>query len=104
LTAIYGYFEQALRRPRTRVDGSNIASFKVECSSSRIEAAEYSCVTCVTLIGLCEHVREWVMGRSLTEVSELSPRKLLSLHPEIPESHHHRAQDAICALRASLPL
>lgn len=106
---MYDYFQAALRRrpaepsgePGPVVHGAdgNLASFRLTARDGRVVAAAYRATTCVTLVALCEHIRELAIGRSLDELGRMTAADLRSLHPEIPASRADRADLAIRALR-----
>ncbi len=109
---IYDYFQRACRKPDAgapagpvnviRADDGNCAGFQLELNEERIAGARYKCTTCVTLVALCEHLSELVVGMRADEAAEIRPELLLRLHPEMPEAKRDRAGLAVRALRAAL--
>jgi hypothetical protein len=109
---IYDYFQRACFRAlesprgdpgRTIYDrDGNSAVFWIETARLRVASVQYKCTTCVTLLALCEHLCEILVGKHLSEVEQYTPEDLLSLHPEIPLERQNRADLAIDALRSAV--
>jgi len=68
----------------------------------RIEAVDYRCTTCMTLVAMCEHVAEALCGATVDEALKLSAGDLLHWHPEVPPVRHSRANLAIAAAQLAL--
>ena len=108
---VYHYFQQAYRRqlqpllsPLRLISEDGLqAAFAIRlCDAGRIERVEYRCTTCMTLVALCEHVAEQLLGATLEEARALDAGQLLKQHPEIPPSRRSRAHLALNAARAAL--
>jgi hypothetical protein len=109
---IHEYFTDAFRRaadrkpPAGAVPVSNHeglrASFHLDRRDGRIDRVQYHCSTCVTLLGLCEHLSHVVLGMEPSAARSLTPEDLLQWHPEIPPERRDRAGLAIAALRSGL--
>ena len=109
---IYDYFQRACHRPLESPRGAagqavydadgNSAVISLEVARSRVASVQYKCTTCVTLLGLCEHICEILVGKPLSEVSQFSAQDLLSLHSEIPPERHSRADLVIEALQSAV--
>ena len=114
---VHDYFQRSCQRgmePLTGLPGEqcsdsdgNSARFWLATDGGRIVQARFKCTTCCTLVGLCEHAAELLAGMTVTDAEKCSARRLLVLHPEIPEMRHDRATlvaDAIrsAALRAKM--
>ena len=109
---IYDYFQRACHRgledPRGEAgqtiydsDG-NSAVFWLEMARSRVAGVQYKCTTCITLLALCEHLCEILVGKSVSELREFKAEDLLAYHPEIPPERQDRAQLAIDALQSAV--
>lgn len=109
---IYDYFQRAcyrvLESPRGEAgltvydpDGNSVV-FWLEIARSRVASVQYKCTTCVTLLGLCEHLCEILVGKPLSELASFRAEDLLALHPEIPPERQSRAELAIEALRSAV--
>lgn len=109
---IHDYFTEAYGRTAGRIppggaaavhseDGLQ-ASFSLSGCNGRIGSVQYACSTCVTLVGLCEHLSRVVVGMKPDDAHALTPEALLRWHPEIPRERHGRARLAITALRSGL--
>jgi NifU-like protein involved in Fe-S cluster formation len=109
--SIYDYFQRACRRgvePITGVPGNtcfdgegNSARFWLETDGECILNARFQCTTCCTIVGLCEQAAELLIGMTVAEAAQCSPRKLLVLHPEIPTMRHDRAALVVDAVRSA---
>ena len=107
---VYYYFQQAFRRktppakPQHWVSQDNAtAGFRLELGKhGRIEAAEYRCTTCMTLVAMCEHVSEQLRGATLEQALSFSAADLLKRHPEVPPMRRSRAYLAVAAAHAAL--
>lgn len=80
----------------------NRAAFALQLAGAMVQGAEYRCTTCVTLVALCEHLRQAVIGATLPSASRWTAGTLIHLHPEIPECRHNRAHLAIRALHCAV--
>ena len=111
-STIYDYFERACRRSLEPLPGDtrepvrdedgNCALFAVELKAGRIAAAAYRCTTCTTLVALCEHLSELVIGLEPRAVADLRPETLLALHMDIPEAKRPTAALALQALKSAV--
>lgn len=109
---IYDYFHQAVRRPgNTLTDLRSVvlfgeegtcAAFELRHCEGKISEVRFKCTTCFTLVALCEHIAELAAGMSVAEAQEISPERLLELHPEVPMRLANRANLATMAFRAAL--
>lgn len=107
---VYHYFQQACRRSIAPVeplhwvqDDDAKAGFVLQVGPrGDVVAVEYRCTTCMTLVGLCEHLAELLRGGAVKQVCELSAGELLSRHPEIPPARRARANLAVAAARAAI--
>jgi NifU-like protein involved in Fe-S cluster formation len=107
---VYYYFQQAYRRPlrqtssfRFIADGDAEAAFAFRIARpDTIEAVEYRCTTCMTLVAMCEHIAEELQGATLSRAKSLTAEHILTQHPEIPQSRRCRAHLAAAAARAAL--
>jgi NifU-like protein involved in Fe-S cluster formation len=106
---IYDYFERACRRSLepvagepARDDEGNCAIFSVAVTAGRITTANYRCTTCTTLVALCEHLSELVIGLNPPAALTMKPETLLVLHPEIPEAKRATAALALKALQSAI--
>ena len=109
---VYYYFERALqdvgRNDVTKkssvmvnADG-NSAIFSVVCKDLLVQEIHFRCTTCVTLVGLCEHLAELASGSTVAESEAITAELLLQLHPEIPSYLKNRAGLTVRAFRAAL--
>ena len=108
---VYHYFQQACRRkfgseikPERFVELDDAtAGFVIRVGhGGRIDAIDYRCTTCVTLVALCEHVAEDLRGVDLNRARSLTASGILELHPEIPFSRQSRAQLTTAAVHAAI--
>ena len=107
---VYHYFQQACGRkvshpkPTRWVSSEDAtAGFTLMVGErGRIEAVEYRCTTCMTLVAMCEHVAEALRGTTVNEALQLSADELLQWHPEVPTVRHTRAHLAVAAAHAAL--
>jgi len=74
----------------------------VSTQGNRIEAADYRCTACATLLALCEHLAELARGMAIDSARALTPEALLRLHPETPRQKRVRAHTAVAAFQAAL--
>ena len=79
-----------------------MAGFALSTGGGCIERASYRSTTCVTLVGLCEHISRLLPGMKLGAALALAPEDLLRIHPEIPRHRRDRAELCIRALRAAI--
>jgi NifU-like protein involved in Fe-S cluster formation len=108
----YEYFQRAFRRGGFKLIGQpgemilgedgNCAVFWVDARAGRIASAQYRCTTCATLLALCEHLAELMMGMELTKAYEYDADRLLALHTDVPKSHGDRAKLAMEAFRSAV--
>lgn len=108
---VLDYFQRACQRGITPPGGiageqcfdpeGNSARFWLETQGERIVRARFRCTTCCTLVGLCEHAAELLACMTLGEAAACTARRLLVLHPEIPEMRHDRALLAVNAIRSA---
>jgi NifU-like protein involved in Fe-S cluster formation len=107
---VYYYFQRACRRELRPVHPAHwvaeedaTAGFTFELGPrGRIEAVEYRCTSCMTLVAMCEHVAEQLRGATVDEARALSAGELLSRHPEVPLVRRSRAHLAVAAAHAAL--
>jgi NifU-like protein involved in Fe-S cluster formation len=108
-STIYDYFERACRRSLEPVagepiiaDDGNCAVFSVGITAGRVTAVSYKCTSCTTLIALCEHLAEFVIGLDTDAVLEMQPETLLELHPDIPQAKRPTSALALRALQSAV--
>jgi NifU-like protein involved in Fe-S cluster formation len=107
---VYHYFQQACRREVTAVvpqrwvcEDDVRAGFTLQVGETgRIEAADYRCTTCITLVAMCEHAAEALRGSTVAEARNFTAGELLNRHPEVPPTRHSRAHLAVAAVQAAL--
>ena len=110
---VHHYFQQALRRPSraSRPSMRFVASDGVQAgfsiqiapgSEATIEAVDYRCTTCITLVALCEHIAEEWRGATVRSARSLTTERILEQHPEIPLYRRSRAYLAAAAATAAL--
>ena len=113
MSTVYDYFHRACRRDPEQLRGitgdkcvdseGNSALFSLQPETSgRIVAAQYRCTTCFTLVALCERLAEELTGATVTDASQWTVERLLSLHPEVPPVRHDRAMLAITAVQSAV--
>jgi NifU homolog involved in Fe-S cluster formation len=110
--SVYYYFQRACLRELAALRGvsgdkifdgeGNCVVFWVEALSGTIAGAQYKCTTCATLLALCEHLSELLVGMKIEEAQKLTAAWLLELHPEIPNSKRERAGVAMQALQSAV--
>lgn len=79
-------------------DGT-FACFRLEAEQGRIVSAQYRCTSCMTLVGLCEHLAHILPGLTPEEALGIN---LLGMHPEIPAARRDRADLALRAMRSAV--
>jgi NifU-like protein involved in Fe-S cluster formation len=107
---VYHYFQQACRRqvspmvPHRWVSEDDAkAGFSLHVDDGGvIDAADYRCTTCMTLVAMCEHAAENLRGSTIAQARTLSAGELLSRHPEVPSIRRSRAHLAVAAVHAAL--
>lgn len=107
---VYDYFQSALQHAPAPATGAeyerdsegHCVSFLLVVRDGRIVRAQFRSTTCVTLLGLCEHLREAVSGLTIDAAARITAVDLLSCHPEIPSMRRGRAELAVRALRSAL--
>jgi hypothetical protein len=87
--------------PVSDVDG-NRAVFSVVFVSGRIAAVDFRCTTCTTLVALCEHLAELVIGLDAQAALGIQADTLLALHPDIPDARRPGAALALAALKSAV--
>jgi NifU-like protein involved in Fe-S cluster formation len=75
--------------------------FWIRTAGERIIAADYRCSTCITLVALCEHLAELLIGFTADQAVQYTADRLLALHPEIPPERRNRAALAIDAMQSA---
>ena len=108
----YEYFERACRRAHEPLrgrageqitgDDGNCAVFWIEARDGRITGAQYKCTTCSTLIALCEHLSELVIGLEPAAVLDMTEEQIIALHAGIPEAKLRTVALALGALKSAV--
>ena len=107
---VHDYFIEGYRRTGrttlrdfsgTPVQGSEdlSAAFQLFVREGTVTRVEYRCSSCVTLVALCEHVAQHLVGQPVEIVRALKPELLATWHPEVPRSHQNRSHLVIRAVR-----
>jgi len=107
---VYDYFQAALRQAPApdapcvveRDDEGNCVTFLLDLRGGCIERARFRSTTCVTLLALCEHLRQVISGATIDAAARLTAADLLCWHPEIPEARRGRAELAVRAVRTAI--
>jgi hypothetical protein len=110
--SVYDYFSSVMRRPVPNLNGysgdtvrsadGTTAVFSIDSIGDRLEAVNYRCSTCVTLVGLCEHLSEMITGRTPSEAMAVTAADLLELHREVPAERRKRAGLAVEAMHSAV--
>jgi NifU-like protein involved in Fe-S cluster formation len=83
-------------------EGNCVVFWIEETAAGTIAGAQYKCTTCATLLALCEHLSDVLVGMKTEDAQRLTAGWLLELHPEIPESKKDRAWVAMQALQSAV--
>lgn len=110
--SVHEYFERGYCRSRdslpachgdiVRGSGKLRAQFFLNVLDDRIQAASYSCSTCVVLIVYCERLAEMVSALLPIEAIEITPELVIREFPEVLPYKHDRAYLAVEALHSAL--
>lgn len=109
---VHDYFIEGYRRTGrttlrdfsgTAVQGSEdlSAAFQLFVREGTVTRVEYRCSSCVTLVALCEHVAQHLVGQPVEIVRALGTELLATWHPEVPRSHQNRSSLVIRAVRCA---